>query len=69
MLENIGTILKPDMVMSIEPMLTVPNSQPGTGGYREHGILIIAENGDENITKYSYGQDFNVIASTVKPVI
>ena len=50
------------MVISMEPMLTIPNSQPGAGGYREHDILIITENGNENITKYPYGPDFNVIA-------
>ena len=50
--EDIDTILKPGMVISMEPMLTIPNSQPGAGGYREHDILIITENGNENITKY-----------------
>ena len=60
--EDINTILKPGMVISMEPMLTIPNSQPGAGGYREHDILIITENGNENITKYPYGPDFNVIA-------
>ena len=59
--EDIDTILKPGMVISMEPMLTIPNSQPGAGGYREHDILIITENGNENITKYPYGPDFNVI--------
>ena len=60
--EDIDTILKPGMVISMEPMLTIPNSQPGAGGYREHDILIITENGNEIITKYPYGPDFNVIA-------
>ena len=60
--EDIDTILKPGMVISMEPMLTIPNSHPGAGGYREHDILIITENGSENITKYPYGPDFNVIA-------
>ena len=60
--EDIDTALKPGMVISMEPMLTIPNSQPGAGGYREHDILIITENGNENITKYPYGPDFNVIA-------
>ena len=59
--EDIDTILKPGMVISMEPMLTIPNSHPGAGGYREHDILIITENGNENITKYPYGPDFNVI--------
>jgi len=30
-------------------------------GYREHDILIITEDGNENITKYPYGPAFNVV--------
>lgn len=60
--EDIDTVLEPGMVISMEPMLTVPEGQPGAGGYREHDILIITEEGHEDITKYPYGPDFNVIA-------
>ncbi len=60
--EDIDTVLKPGMVISMEPMLTVPVDQPGAGGYREHDILIITEDGAENITGYPYGPDHNVIA-------
>jgi creatinase len=49
------------MVVSMEPMLTIPDGQPGAGGYREHDILIINEAGNENITGYPYGPDFNVV--------
>ena len=42
-------------------MITIPSDQEGAGGYREHDILIIKENGSENITKYPYGPDFNII--------
>jgi len=56
-----NTVLEPGMVISMEPMLTIPEGQPGRGGYREHDILIITENGPENITKYPYGPDFNVV--------
>ncbi|MFY0615820.1 MAG: M24 family metallopeptidase, partial [Hyphomicrobiaceae bacterium] len=34
--EDIDTILEPGMVVSMEPMLWVPEGQPGAGGYREH---------------------------------
>ena len=58
--EDIDTVLEPGMVISMEPMLTIPNGVPGAGGYREHDILVITESGNENITGYPYGPDFNV---------
>ena len=59
--EDIDTVLEPGMVISMEPMLTVPHDQPGAGGYREHDILFITEDGNEDITKYPYGPAFNVV--------
>jgi creatinase len=59
--EDIDTVLEPGMVISMEPMLTIPDGTPGAGGYREHDILVITEDGAENITGYPYGPDFNVV--------
>ncbi|PWG18653.1 aminopeptidase P family protein [Salibaculum griseiflavum] len=59
--EDIDTVLEPGMVISMEPMLTIPEGQPGAGGYREHDILVINEEGNENITGYPYGPEFNVV--------
>ncbi|WP_323763962.1 M24 family metallopeptidase [Marinovum sp.] len=59
--EDIDTVMEPGMVISMEPMLTIPEGQPGAGGYREHDILIITEDGNENITGYPYGPGFNVV--------
>ncbi|WP_428926978.1 aminopeptidase P family protein [Marinibacterium sp. SX1] len=59
--EDIDTVLDPGMVISMEPMLTIPHGQPGAGGYREHDILVITESGAENITGYPYGPAFNVL--------
>ena len=59
--EDIDTILEPGMVISMEPMLTIPDGQAGAGGYREHDILVVGENSAENITKYPYGPAFNVV--------
>ena len=59
--EDIDTVLEPGMVISMEPMLTIPEGQAGAGGYREHDILFITSDGNENITKYPYGPDFNVV--------
>ena len=59
--EDIDTVLEPGMVISMEPMLTIPEGTPGAGGYREHDILVITEDGPENITGYPYGPAFNVL--------
>jgi len=59
--EDIDTVLEPGMVISMEPMLTIPDGEPGAGGYREHDILVITEDGAENITHYPYGPEFNVV--------
>ena len=60
--EDIDTVLEPNMVVSMEPMLTIPEGQPGAGGYREHDILVLTENGSENVTGFPYGPDHNVIS-------
>lgn len=59
--EDIDTVLEPGMVISMEPMLTIADGKPGAGGYREHDILFITEDGNEDITGYPYGPDFNVV--------
>ncbi len=60
--EDIDTELVPGMVVSMEPMIWVPEGTPGAGGYREHDILVIAEDGSvENITKFPYGPEHNII--------
>ena len=60
--EDIDTVLEPGMVISMEPMLTIPEGAPGAGGYREHDIFVVTEDGNENITGYPYGPAFNVVA-------
>ena len=32
--EDIDTVVRPGMVISMEPMLTIPEGMPGAGGYR-----------------------------------
>ncbi|MEO0991765.1 MAG: aminopeptidase P family protein [Pseudomonadota bacterium] len=61
--EDIDTVLEPGMVVSMEPMLWVPEGTPGAGGYREHDILVVGENGAENITGFPYGPAHNVVAA------
>ena len=59
--EDIDTVLKPNMVISMEPMIMIPEGKPGAGGYREHDILVIKENGAENITKFPFGPEHNIV--------
>jgi len=59
--EDIETVLKPNMVVSMEPMIMIPEGEPGAGGYREHDIIVINENGAEDITKFPFGPKHNII--------
>lgn len=61
--EDIDTVLEPNMVVSMEPMITVPDGEPGAGGYREHDILVITDDGARNITGFPAGPEKNVIAA------
>lgn len=59
--EDVETVLKPGMVVSMEPMIFIPEGEPGAGGYREHDILVINKNEAENITKFPLGPEHNII--------
>jgi creatinase len=59
--EDIDTVLEENMVISMEPMILIPEGKPGAGGYREHDILVIGKNGSENITKFPFGPEHNII--------
>jgi creatinase len=59
--EDIDTVLEPGMVVSMEPMITVLDGLPGAGGYREHDILVVGQDDAENITKFPFGPEHNVI--------
>ena len=61
--EDINTVLQPNMVVSMEPMVSIPEGTPGAGGYREHDILVLKENGNENITKFPFGPEHNIISA------
>ena len=51
---GLGDVYKRQMIM-------IPEGKPGAGGYREHDILVIKEDGAENITKFPFGPSHNVI--------
>ncbi|HJL88350.1 MAG TPA: M24 family metallopeptidase, partial [SAR324 cluster bacterium] len=59
--EDIETILEPGMVVSMEPMIMLPEGLPGAGGYREHDILLVTGTGSENLTGFPFGPEHNII--------
>ena len=61
--EDVETVLVPGMVVSMEPMVTVPEGEPGAGGYREHDMLIVTEDGAENLTRFPFGPEHNVVGA------
>jgi len=61
--EDIDTELQPGMVVSMEPMIMIPEGIAGAGGYREHDVLVVTDQGAENITAFPYGPEHNIVAS------
>lgn len=60
--EDVDTVLQPGMVVSMEPMIMIPEGREGAGGYREHDILVIHHDGSvENITGFPYGPEHNIV--------
>lgn len=59
--EDCDTVLEPGMVVSMEPMITIPDHMAGAGGYREHDILVITETGNRNITGFPYGPEHLIV--------
>ena len=64
--EDCDTVLEPGMVVSMEPMIMVPEGQKGAGGYREHDILVITEKGNRNLTGFSYGPEHLIVKAKGK---
>ncbi|XP_035694290.1 creatinase-like [Branchiostoma floridae] len=62
--EDIPTVLEPGMVVSMEPMISIPEGMPGAGGYRDHDILVVTEDGAEDITGFPVGPEHNIIKKT-----
>ena len=54
-------MLEPNMVVSMEPMIMLPDGISGSGGYREHDILIVTEDVADNITGFPYGPAHNIV--------
>lgn len=60
------TVLKPNMVVSMELMIMLPKSEPGAGGYRGHDILVVTETGADIITGFPFGLEHNIVRRASK---
>jgi creatinase len=60
--EDVETVLAPGMVVSMEPMIMLPEGKPGAGGYREHDILVVTEGGADDITGFPFGPEHNIVS-------
>ena len=40
----------------------LPQGRDGAGGYREHDILVVTEDGAINITKFPFGPEHNIVS-------
>ena len=62
--EDVTTVLEPGMVVSMEPMIMIRRGLgPAPAGYREHDILVVTEDGAEDITGFPYGPEHNIVRS------
>ena len=59
--EDVETVLEPGMVVSMEPMIMIPENLDGAGGYREHDILVVTESGARNLTGFPFGPEHNIV--------
>ena len=59
--EDIDTVLQKNMVVSMEPMIMIPEGKPGAGGYREHDVMVLTEDSAYDITKFPFGPEHNII--------
>ena len=59
--EDIDTVLQKNMVVSMEPMIMIPEGKPGAGGYREHDVMVLTEDSAYDITKFQFGPEHNII--------
>ena len=64
--EDVDTVLQPNMVLSIEPMVTIPEGEEGAGGYRDHDLLVITQTGNRNLTTFPLGPEHNIIKTCVE---
>ncbi len=59
--EDVVTELRPGMVVSMEPMVMLPQGMAGAGGYREQDMLIVTACGAERLSDFPAGPEHNII--------
>ncbi|MEM7198307.1 MAG: creatininase, partial [Pseudomonadota bacterium] len=61
--EDADSSLQPNMVITFDPMLSVPQTAQGAGGYRDRDLVVITEQGHQKITALGCGPDHNIITT------
>ena len=56
-----GLELREDIETVLEPMIMIPEGISGSGGYREHDILLVTESGAENLIRFPSEPEHNII--------
>jgi creatinase len=59
--EDLGPELLPGMVVALEPMVMLPEGEPGAGGYRELDMVVVTEDGAEVLSALPFGPDHTFI--------
>ena len=59
--EDVVTQLQPGMVLSVGPMIMLPQPGPAAGGYHEHDLLVVTEDGAETLTDHPVGPAHNIL--------
>jgi len=55
--EDVPTVLQAGMVLSLEPMLMIPEGTPGAGGYRVQDIVVVTPAGAEPLAPFPPGPE------------
>ena len=61
--KDVDTVLVAGMVVSMEPMVMIPEGEAGAGGYREHDILVLTDTGADNLTGFPFGPEHHIIGA------
>ncbi|WP_319583530.1 aminopeptidase P family protein [uncultured Pseudodesulfovibrio sp.] len=56
--------LRSGMVVSLEPSVVIPQQMEGAGGYREQDLLVVTENGAENMTDFPAGPEHHILGAS-----
>lgn len=60
---DVSAELRSGMVVSLEPSVIIPQDMEGAGGYREQDLLVVTQNGAENLTDFPAGPKHHILGA------